>query len=91
MAKKEELQRWPLEEGVWLRVDKAPGKDHGSVQMSFNTGVAVARGIGLVLIEAAEQMGVPVEHLLCVVTTILLADAAKPDAADSQVHGRQHG
>ena len=91
MAKKEKLQRWSLDDGVWLRVDKVPGKEHGEVQVSFTTGVAAARGIGLMMIEAAEQMGVPVEHLLCVVTTILMAEVAKQDTADSQAHGRPYG
>lgn len=91
MAKKEEIQRWQLDEGVWLRVDKAPGKELGEVQASFTTGVAAARGISLMMIQVAEQMGVPVEHLLCVVATILMGEVAKSDASDSQAHGRSYG
>ena len=91
MARKEEIQRWQLDEGVLLRVDKAPGKEHGEVQASFTTGVAVARGISLMMMHAAEQMGVPVEHLLCIVATILMGEVAKSDATDSQAHGRDYG
>ena len=91
MAKKEDIQRWQLDEGVWLRVDKAPGREQASIQASFTTGVAAARGISLMVIAAAEQMGVPPEHLLCVVTTILMADAARPDTANSQAGGSTYG
>lgn len=70
---REELKKWRVDAGVSINLGKRPGDEEAKCLVQATDAAAAVQGMALLLEEMAEQLGQPVQHVLCVVTTVLLA------------------
>lgn len=69
-----------LDECAILEIQSLPGVEECQSRIEGTSVLAVLKGLALLTEEVARVMHVPVEHVLCQVTTILLA----PKEADHE-------
>lgn len=84
---REELKTWRVDAGVSINLGKRPGDTEAKCLVQFTDDVAAAQGMALLMEEMAEQLGQPVQHVLCVVATVLLApkeNTEQEETADAQ-------
>lgn len=62
-----------LEECSILELQALPGVEECRTKIEGTSAVAVLKGLALLTQEVAKVMAVPVEHVLCQITTVLLA------------------
>ena len=62
-----------LDEGVVMELSSVPGGEGCNCSIQSNSAVAALKGLALLTQELAKRMQWPVEHVLCQITTILLA------------------
>ena len=85
---REELKKWRTEAGVSINLGKRPGDKDAKCLVQATDAAAAVQGMALLMEEMAEQLGQPVQHVLCVVATVLLAhkeNAEQEGTADAQV------
>lgn len=70
------------EEGIVMELSSVPGGDGCTCSIQGNSAVAALKGLALLTMELAKRMQWPVEHVLCQVTTILLAPELPGEVAE---------
>lgn len=84
---REELKTWRTEAGVSINLGKRPGDTEAKCLVQATDAAAAVQGMALLMEEMAEQLGQPVQHVLCVVATVLLApkeNTEQEGTADAQ-------
>ena len=87
MKNEDRLKKWRTEAGVSINLGKRPGDTEAKCLVQATDAAAAVQGMALLMEEMAEQLGQPVQHVLCVVATVLLApkeNTEQEGTADAQ-------